>query len=95
MQEIRKPLPTTSSPWRRFKRKGGRYSKEQRTVAPSRLGQARQSGMRLADVARELGIDPNTLRKWEDAANTTATVPLKPVRVVDRGGTRAIERSGH
>jgi hypothetical protein len=47
------------------RRGGGRYPRELREVALLHLAAVRKNGRPAANAARDLGIDPNTLRGWE------------------------------
>jgi hypothetical protein len=72
----------------RGRRPGGRYPRELREVALHHLRQVRYSGSAAANAARDLGIDPNTLRGWEKLnGSTKGRNTLQRVKVVnDRNG---------
>jgi len=47
------------------KRSPGRYSNRLRHLALSHLAEVRKDGGKASQAARDLGLDPNTLRGWE------------------------------
>jgi hypothetical protein len=66
------------------RRGGGRYSRELRELALQHLRRARSKGEPAANAARDLGIDPNTLRGWERRDRPVASKgTFRPVRVVE------------
>lgn len=66
------------------RRPGGRYPKELRALALEHLRIVRANGGAAANAARDLGIDPNTLRGWErrDCPDGFRSF-FRPVKVVE------------
>ena len=67
---------------REEKPRPGRYSNRLRELALEHLAAVRSEGGHASRAARELGIDANTLRAWEQASAkrvTTSPAQLLPV----------------
>ena len=58
-----------------------RYPPELRAIALAALGDAQRNGTSIVSVARELGVDHNTLRGWRGPRDK-ATTPTKKFRAV-------------
>ena len=66
------------------RRPGGRYSRELRHVALQHLHRLRLEGRAATIAARDLGIDPNTLRGWEKRDRVgNQRSSFRPVEIVD------------
>lgn len=66
------------------RRPGGRYPRALREVALHHLYQVRGKGGAATTAARDLGIDPNTLRGWEKLSRASnPRAEFRPVKVID------------